>query len=472
MGIVYRARYVVDNREFALKMLPADVTDKTALARFEREMEVLKNLRHAHIVRSFGGSCEDKRRFYAMELVDGGTLEDVLRKKGRISWESVIRYAIQMCSALEFSHGQGVIHRDVKPSNFLVMKNGQLKLSDFGLASVAAARKITTPGKTAGTLLYMAPEQIQGKELSPRTDLYALGCVLFELLAGHPPFRGDSPAATMHLHCKKEAPRVTQFCMDCPIGFDRLIDQMLAKNPDDRPESAAAVAQELRSVADNVRQATIRLGLNGQISAQPTPTPQRAPLEEPPRSQLPATPTWIAITLGLLCLYQFFANRSLQQQNLAIAKWEHTWIVAASDIDPNVRREAARALGQMGSHSSDGVKSLGAALDDPDVEVRKAACYALGDAGKAAMSFSPAILKLGKTDPNIGVRDAAAAAFLRVVNAKDDPQSFISLGAVLATLLILGTIAAGVYWHSLQTPEPVRRKVRIKYRLAPNRPGT
>ena len=278
MGLVFRARYVVNNREFALKMLPADVTDKTALARFEREMEILKNLRHTHIVRCFGGACEDKRRFYAMELVDGGTLEDLMQKRGRLFWETVVRYAIQMCSALEFSHAQGVIHRDVKPSNFLLLKNGSLKLSDFGLASVAAARKITAAGKTAGTLLYMAPEQIRGLDLSPKTDLYALGCVLFELLAGHPPFKGDSPAATMHLHCKKEAPRVTQFCVDCPIGLDRLIDRLLAKEPADRPESAAEVARELRLISETSRVATSK-GLPGPVSAKPTATPER-PSEE------------------------------------------------------------------------------------------------------------------------------------------------------------------------------------------------
>src|SRR5262249_24462929 len=141
MGVVYRARYVVNNREVAVKMLPADVTDKVVLQRFERELEVLKSLKHPNIVRCFGGLCEDKGRFYAMELVGGGTLESELERKGQLSWESVVEYGLQMCAALDWAHQQGVVHRDVKPSNFLLTPEGQLKLGDFGLATMAAARK-------------------------------------------------------------------------------------------------------------------------------------------------------------------------------------------------------------------------------------------------------------------------------------------------------------------------------------------
>ncbi len=163
MGVVYRARYVINDREVAVKMLPDDVSSPTVLARFEREMEVLKGLRHPHVVRSFGGVCEDKHRFYAMELVEGGSLESRLRERGRLPWEQVVDFGIQMCSALQYLHDNGVVHRDVKPANFLIAGNGQLKLSDFGLASVIAARRITTAGKTAGTLLYMAPNRCAAK---------------------------------------------------------------------------------------------------------------------------------------------------------------------------------------------------------------------------------------------------------------------------------------------------------------------
>ena len=252
MGVVYRARYVVNDRELAVKMVPADVTDKTALARFEREMAVLKDLKHPNIVRCFGGVCENKRRFYAMELIPGGSLEDLLQQRGKFSWEQVVEYGLQMCAALECSHRHGVVHRDVKPGNFLIAANGRLKLSDFGLASVSTNRRITQMGKTAGTFLYMAPEQIRGKDLSPQTDLYALGCVLFELLSGRPPFVAETPAATLHMHCKRPPPRITETVLDCPVALEQLIDHLLAKDPTARPESASGVARVLRTVTQTI----------------------------------------------------------------------------------------------------------------------------------------------------------------------------------------------------------------------------
>ncbi len=252
MGQVYRARYVVKNIEVAVKILPDDVTDKTALARFERETAVLKNLRHPNIVRCFGGVCEDKRRFYAMEFISGGSLEDELHRRGQLPWELVIEYGLQMCAVLDCSHRHGVIHRDVKPGNFMVGEKGELKLGDFGLASIAAGRKITTEGKTAGTLLYMAPEQIRGETITPQTDLYALGCVLFELIAGRPPYLGNTPAETLHMHCKDPVPRVTQYCLECPATLEQIISKLMEKKSETRPVSALEVARQLRIVTQTV----------------------------------------------------------------------------------------------------------------------------------------------------------------------------------------------------------------------------
>jgi len=130
-------------------------------------------------------------------------------------------------------------------AHFLIGKQGQLKLSDFGLASVIAARKITSAGKTAGTLLYMAPEQIRGADIDARTDLYALGCVLYELLTGDPPFLGSTPATTMHMHCKSPIPRAAEIALDCPVALDQLITRLLAKEPDGRPGSARLILEEL-----------------------------------------------------------------------------------------------------------------------------------------------------------------------------------------------------------------------------------
>jgi serine/threonine-protein kinase len=446
MGVVYRARYVVNNRAVAVKMLPADVTDKVALARFEREMAVLKDLRHPNIVRCFGGACEDKRRFYAMELVEGGSLEDVLQQRGKLPWEQVVEYALQMCAALECSHRAGVIHRDVKPGNFLIATGGQLKLSDFGLASVAAQRRITNVGKTAGTFLYMAPEQIRGQEITPRTDLYALGCVLFELLTSRPPFAAETPAATLHLHCKQPPPRVTKYAIDCPDSLEKLILQLLEKDPARRPESAAAVARELRGVTQSVSIVRTRkeMGYGATVGNRPVAAPDRAP-EATQSATLPrpveslASP-WL-LALSLACVFALATVGAWHWQARAIAaEREQLWLDAFASENEAVRAAAIEALARMAADSPRSVAALGAGLDSPNAEVRRLCSDALGQAGAAAISQKLALNRLKSRDPQEHVRYAAADAVKKIESGK--------AGGSLAgwLLAVLGAALAGVWW--------------------------
>ena len=254
MGVVYRARSVTNDREVALKLLPPQfASDKTLSARFEREMEVLKSLKHPHIVHSYGGTCEGKRRFYAMELVEGGSLYQVIKKRGPLKWGPAVDYARQMCAGLGCAHQHGVVHRDVKPSNFLLTKEGKLKLSDFGLAFVSSATKLTAAGKTMGTYQYMAPEQIRGsKDISPQTDLYAMGCVIFEMLTGRPPFIGDSPAEILQQHLEATPPRVSEFALECPEPAlaDMIVAKLMEKSIKTRAPSAETVGEWLQSSVD------------------------------------------------------------------------------------------------------------------------------------------------------------------------------------------------------------------------------
>ena len=276
MGVVYRARYVVDNRHVAVKLLPPDIANETILSRFERELEILKTLRHPNIVRSFGGVCEGNQHFYAMELVEGGTLDRLLEQRGKFSWEMVVQFALQMASAPSYAHERGVVHRDVKPGNFLLTTGGKVKLSDFGLATVEAATKITAAGKTMGTFPYMAPEQIRGRPpVAPQTDLYALGCVIFEMLTGRTPFTGETPAEVMHKHLDQTPQRVTELAPDCPIALDVLVRDLLQKDPNDRPEGAYIVAKRLTDIAEGVETAPARTR-----SSQPAET-AAAPREFP-----------------------------------------------------------------------------------------------------------------------------------------------------------------------------------------------
>lgn len=448
MGVVYRARYVVNNRHVALKMLPADVTDQTALARFERELDVLKSLRHPNIVYCFGGSCENSRRFYAMELLEGGSLEDQLRLRGRLPWEQVVQYGLQMCAALACSHEKGVVHRDIKPSNFLINSSGHLKLSDFGLASVMASRRITASGKTAGTFLYMAPEQIRGQKITPKTDLYALGCVLYELVTGDVPFLGETPAATLHLHCSGTPPRPSEKALDCPVQLERVILQLMEKDPDKRPESAAAVAKELRSVSQTVTVVGERRPLDEPVPPRPAVKEERT-VAAAGRVSSPFLPQWARLPLALFIALLLIGNAVHLVTLQNAREWKRMWVKALDHSELTVQIAAARALGEMGAGDASVVEPLAARLDHSDSRVRMAAVEALGESGASARRVMPRLLKLQNSDPNPQVRTAAVTAQQQIREARNQWRfPWLTGSLIVLGIALLG--AARHYWRRLQ----------------------
>ncbi|MFN8707733.1 MAG: serine/threonine protein kinase, partial [Planctomyces sp.] len=163
MGIVYLATHTPTGKRVALKVLtPALSSDVKLLKRFEREIDILKRMSHPNIVRYYGGGTQDNQRYYAMEFIDGGSLQDILKKRRTLTWEQTIQVGRQLCSALEHAHNAGIIHRDLKPANLFISRRGRLKLGDFGIARDTEATALTAAGKTVGTYAYMAPEQIHG----------------------------------------------------------------------------------------------------------------------------------------------------------------------------------------------------------------------------------------------------------------------------------------------------------------------
>ncbi|MBX3444794.1 MAG: protein kinase [Planctomyces sp.] len=449
MGVVYRARYVVNNREVAVKMLPGDVTDKTVLARFERELEVLKSLKHTNIVRCFGGICEDKNRFYAMELVTSGTLESELQRRGKLPWEAVVQYGQQICAALECAHRQGVVHRDVKPSNFLLTADGQLKLSDFGLAMMSAARKITQAGKTAGTFLYMAPEQIRGQEVTRRTDLYALGCVFFELLTGRPPFVGETPAATLHMHLKSPAPRVSQLVLDCPASLDQIVSKLMEKDAANRFDSAEEVAKALRGVTTTIQIRTPRRSLVVPTRGSDTETREVVPLKAQAVSGNRSFPFWVTSALAV-CLTSSLVGHLYSWQNATVAEnWERTWTGSLTVSDTSVRVHALRTLGTAPHLTKVGVEAITDSLNDPAQEVRIAAAIALGDAGAVARPKLPTLIKMQKEHSDGAVRSAVNESIKRI---NDAPARTRFNTWFLSVLLMLGTAVGLGWWYRMATP--------------------
>jgi serine/threonine protein kinase len=243
VGTIYRAREIESGRDVALKiLLPSVSSEPLIMARFEREMVILAKLSHPNIVEYFGGGRSEGQLFFAMELMSGGSIKDELSSGGVFSVLEAVACGIQIASALQHAHNHGVIHRDLKPSNLLFDESGTVKLVDFGVARDTFSADITADGLTVGSHAYMAPEQIHGKrEITGHVDLYSFGCLFYELLVGQPPFLGDNFAQLFDQHLNAPPPLLRQSVPQAPDKLEELVQQMLAKAPEDRPFSARAV---------------------------------------------------------------------------------------------------------------------------------------------------------------------------------------------------------------------------------------
>ena len=254
MGIVYRATYTKNGAPVALKVLSPEVSDSEALQRrFEREISILKKLQHPNIVRYYGGGKFGTQRFYAMELIAGGSVEDYLKVKGKLTWDEALDFTMQVAKALEHAHEAGIVHRDLKPANLLLTGGHQIKLTDFGIARDTTATALTAAGKTVGTYAYMAPEQIRGKPpVDKKTDLYALGCVLFEMIAGETPFHSENQGEMLMMHLQEQPSRITSLVPQCPMPVEDLIFHLLEKDPEERPYDALALQVEIDAVRKQI----------------------------------------------------------------------------------------------------------------------------------------------------------------------------------------------------------------------------
>lgn len=254
MGVVYKANYTKNGADVALKVLPLVLTaNRKLVERFEREMAILKKLKHPRIVQFYGGGEQDGQHFYAMEFINGGTLAELLKEQGRLPWQQVVEFGMQICEALEHAHEHGIVHRDLKPANLFLGQDGKLRLGDFGIARDSDATALTGTGSTVGTHAYMAPEQITGKlPISNKTDLYALGCVMFEMLTGHVPFKGAASMEVLLKHINEPPAKIRTEVMDCPVFLEQVVLQLLAKSPDKRPHDALMVQVALEEVLERV----------------------------------------------------------------------------------------------------------------------------------------------------------------------------------------------------------------------------
>ena len=303
MGTVYEGLNLQTDEPAAVKLLAAPLAlEEGFRERFEAEIETLRKLNHPNIVRLFGFGQQDQYLFYAMELVDGNSLEQELERGRQFDWRDVTRIGIDTCRALRHAHDRGVIHRDIKPGNLLTAGGGQVKLSDFGIARLFGNTHLTSAGSVLGTAEYMAPEQAEGRPVSPRADLYSLGAVLYVLLARRPLFRGDSLPEVLRKQRLDKPDPLSDHAPDVPAMLEQVIAQLLEKDPERRIPNPSVLARQLEAMqralslkpdAEDTLTAgaeTDSIGGRGSVVPAPAPLPPTRLIEDPPAEPPEARP--------------------------------------------------------------------------------------------------------------------------------------------------------------------------------------
>ncbi len=268
MAEVHRGRDLRLGREVAVKVLRSDLArDPSFQVRFRREAQAAASLNHPAIVAVYD-TGEDRSSsgatpYIVMEYVEGETLRDVLRREGVLSPERAMTFAADICAALDFSHRNGIVHRDVKPGNVMVTPQGTVKVMDFGIARAVSdsAATMTSTAAVIGTAQYLSPEQARGESVDARSDVYSVGCLLYELVTGAPPFTGDSPVSVAYQHVREDPKLPSSVNPAIPADLDAILLKALSKNPANRYQSAAEMRNDLlRSLAGQRVEATPVMG--------------------------------------------------------------------------------------------------------------------------------------------------------------------------------------------------------------------
>ena len=259
MGTVYRGVDKLLEREVAIKGLRPELSHDDRIARrFRAEAVTLARLAHPHIATLYALLQEDGDLFMIMEFVRGRTLEEMMHERGHLPLQLALRLFVQALDGIEHAHGFGIVHRDVKPANIMVTETGQVKVMDFGIARVLGGTRFTRAGHLVGTLNYMAPEQVRGQDVDARTDIYALGVLLYELMTGRIPFDADSDYSLMQAHVEEEPVPPRTLNADIPEAVDAAIQRALAKDPGDRFQTAAAFREAIVRVLSTSQPAATR----------------------------------------------------------------------------------------------------------------------------------------------------------------------------------------------------------------------
>ncbi|MDP9225529.1 MAG: protein kinase [Actinomycetota bacterium] len=284
MGSVFAATDVRLRREVALKLMKDDLRpDRSFVERFHREALAAAALSHPNIATIYDYGEDGSRHFIVMELIHGRDLAMVMRQEAPLAWERAATIAAQIADALAYAHEAGVVHRDIKPANVMINDQGQVKVTDFGIARATGDASLTAAGSILGTAHYMSPEQARGESVGPGSDIYSLGVVLYEMLTGAVPFISDSPISVALRHLSDDIPAPSELNPLLPADLDRIVEQATAKAPENRfataADMSAALGRALRSD-----------GVTTLLASANPPTPNTALDTEPARAMILGRP--------------------------------------------------------------------------------------------------------------------------------------------------------------------------------------
>ncbi len=252
MAVVYKAYDTIDDRIVAVKILKEEyLANEEFRRKFKNESKAIAILNHPNIVKVYDVSFGERIQYIVMEYVDGITLKEYITEQGMINWKEAIHFEMQILAALQHAHDKGIIHRDIKPQNIILLQDGSIKVADFGIARFARSETKTMTNGAIGSVHYISPEQAKGDYTDERADLYSAGVVLYEMITGTVPFNADSAVSIAIMQLQKEAKAPREINPSIPRGLEQITMHAMQKNPKERYQSAAEMLMDLRSISEN-----------------------------------------------------------------------------------------------------------------------------------------------------------------------------------------------------------------------------